>query len=607
MSNALIRLGSSYTIPATPYQPAQPAYTSYETFTGYRTGPPVKVGAWITIRIPRAGGGGSQDYDEVTIWDPSYSTGSTVAYTYSVLTYHPAVPEVQASPSQRVDVPPQGWNSYGHSAQSIQTTGEVKFKVPSTITGAAVGLSAMTKPTSGYGHILHGLIFTGAKVYSARTGVYLSTFASTDEFTVRNSGGIITFLKDGVSIGTEASTYAPGKLYLSTALYGARDSIVDPSIVQIDSGSAAMTMPAWKAFGWEGTKADAQLIMPAWTLNAFEQANSAHLVMPKWQLFASDRLYAEAAMTMPSWTIAAYGGGVAIELRNTADMAMPRWSMAAHAFAGTIASADMVMPAWRMFAADRPYAEAKLVMPAWTMSSYVLPGETRFLLESFLFDVQMTVALDRTAVMPIDIALDVGMTATVAKLPELMPIEMDFDVAFNVVSDFTGEMAILMMFDVPLTIPGTGIDVWCTNLANSGSTSYANYDFNSLARIGTRYYGAGAGGIVELDGDTDAGAPILATISPGTNDFGSPQKKTLVECFLAMKGTGPLLMRLLAEDSDYTYVASGYSPHMKQQRVKFGKGLRTNFVTPVIYNDDEGSDFELDAILFGLSDSQRKL
>ena len=98
-------------------------------------------------------------------------------------------------------------------------------------------------------------------------------------------------------------------------------------------------------------------------------------------------------------------------------------------------------------------------------------------------------------------------------------------------------------------------------------------------------------------GDTDAGAPIRASVDFGVRDFGASLKKTVSEVYLGMSSTGHLFIKILAEGREYVYRTRSYSEHMKQQRVTLGKGLRPNYAGLQLFNED-GADFALDSVEF---------
>jgi hypothetical protein len=161
-------------------------------------------------------------------------------------------------------------------------------------------------------------------------------------------------------------------------------------------------------------------------------------------------------------------------------------------------------------------------------------------------------------------------------------------------------------FEVLLSTPGADMEAHAINLDGYGSTAYVNYAFNSMARIGGRYFGAKLDGLFLLEGKTDAGAPIRGAICPGKLDFGTPQNKTVVEAWMGSRSDGALLMKLVADKEEYLYEFGSYTEdEFAEHRVKFGKGVKANYFTPVIYNED-GEDFEIDALQFEIATLSRK-
>ena len=157
-------------------------------------------------------------------------------------------------------------------------------------------------------------------------------------------------------------------------------------------------------------------------------------------------------------------------------------------------------------------------------------------------------------------------------------------------------------------VPAGEMQTWVVNMDQEGfgSTSYSNFDFNSFMRIGDKFYGASSTGLHLLDGDNDNGLPIRASISFGVLDFGTDVKKTIQECYLGMSAEGNLFVKVIANGQSFIYQTRSYSDELMQQRVTFGKGLRTNYMTLELYNED-GDDFELDTVKFVVADLTRKI
>jgi hypothetical protein len=158
----------------------------------------------------------------------------------------------------------------------------------------------------------------------------------------------------------------------------------------------------------------------------------------------------------------------------------------------------------------------------------------------------------------------------------------------------------------PATGTDSGNETWAVNVDNNGSTTYDNYEFNSYAQIGDSYYGANQQGIFLLEGDDDDGTPIRASVSFGTVRFSKTEKKTVESCYVGMAASGNLYLKIIAEGQEYIYMTRSFGPELKQQRVTPGKGLRTNYVTLEIYNED-GVDFEIDTVKFMVADMKRRI
>ncbi|MFM9922754.1 hypothetical protein VLK31_07170 [Variovorax sp. H27-G14] len=605
MSNALYRAGNFYTVPAVPYQPARAAYTWSETLTGTR----VVVGNSQWIRVQTAlGGSGRGSLTTLIYTGPVTGNGGiNETFTYAVLHEVPGVPEVPGSPAYRVDNPPQGWTSFARTVAAAFGFCQSTFKVRDTVVGAAVGLSSFDNPTAGYGHIPHGLLFTGGQIKNLRTGAVLDSFVADDTFAIRNYGGSVTFYKNGASIGSESSTYGQETLRLAAVLYAADDFVSDPALVAMGAGSSAMQMPGMQMAASNYIVATSAMTLPALTVQSNPWSRAAMSLPLMGMLASQTSVFSQAALSMPRLGLLSYGGALGVMARSSAVLALPTIAGQGILLVGQTGSAAMARAPLAMIAADRPYAAAAMVLPRMTMEAHKEPDDFAYMLEGLRMGIGMSAQLVDVASMPIGLAFGIGMDALVLA-DAAMPIGMLMDVPMSASTVTTGEMAIRMLFDLPLAAPADDVDVWAVNLATNGSTSYSGFVFNSFANIGGRYFGSNADGIFELDGDDDAGTPIDAAISLGAKDFGSAQKKTLVECFVTMAGPAPLYMKLRAEGREFVYQTQSYSDELQLQRFKFGKGkaLQANYLTPIIYNVD-GEDFELEGIQFAVADLQRKL
>lgn len=151
--------------------------------------------------------------------------------------------------------------------------------------------------------------------------------------------------------------------------------------------------------------------------------------------------------------------------------------------------------------------------------------------------------------------------------------------------------------------------VFCMNAATGGTTEYTGFAFNSVAKIGGRYYGANEQGLFLLEGETDNGTPIAANFGFGQLDFGAAQMKTLAYCYL---GTQAGKMRLTVDalvdgkPAQYSYAARQHGASMRGIRFDLGRGMRSTYVMPTFSNVG-GQDFEVDAVRFMATASSRRV
>lgn len=153
---------------------------------------------------------------------------------------------------------------------------------------------------------------------------------------------------------------------------------------------------------------------------------------------------------------------------------------------------------------------------------------------------------------------------------------------------------------------GVGVETWVVNAETGASTRYENYEFNSFAKIGGRYFGCKADGIYQLDGDSDAGDPIRSMVSFGKQNFGTNALKRITNAYVGVSGAGRLFLKVMAEGQEYIYAQRGYDEHLQVQRFDTGRGLRVNWLEFELYNAD-GEDFELASVEFAIVPTSRRI
>ncbi|QRF60254.1 hypothetical protein [Variovorax paradoxus] len=604
MTNQLIRNGYSYTVPEVPYQPARPAYWSSETRTGVRIGPPNTTrGAWVTTTDPVTN-------RTSTIWDPNYPVNQSplIPYTYTVQVFHPASAEVIGSPAFAVDVPPQGWTSFAHSIAAARGGARISYKVPQGVMGAVVGVTREAgAPPAGYGHILNGLLFTGG-VIKTLTGAPLASYLSSD--TIRMdvaAGGLAVFLKNGNVIGTQLSAVPPGAdLFMAATLFSAGDNVDEPAIGVYRSGGVAGVLPPARGLLSESVTASQFVTyMPA-VAGSLSVGNGIRASTPAATGFLASIDFAQIAGVLPALQGAMYGGTPVVVSNNKVIGSMPPASGAMNVVSGQVFTSAGQVRAASGFLSDHPGGQVIGLAAAAVGTLGAESSQTlRYMLDGIAFGVRMEAFGVNLADARDAFVVDIPMTGLGVVVVDMRDA-FGFDVPLNIAGGVDlADIREGFLFDVALSTPGADLEVHVVNLDGNGSTTYANYGFNSFACIGGRYYGAKLGGLFLLEGDNDAGVPIQAAICPGKLDFGNSQEKTVAEVYLGVASEAPMLLKVAGPAGAFSYEAMSHSAELKQHRFKPGKGLKANYITPVFYNQD-GADFEIDHIEFIVADLTRR-
>lgn len=147
-------------------------------------------------------------------------------------------------------------------------------------------------------------------------------------------------------------------------------------------------------------------------------------------------------------------------------------------------------------------------------------------------------------------------------------------------------------------VPGSDFTVYVMNTNSNALSTYKGWDFNSMAKIGGRYYGASQDGLFLLEGDTDNGTAIDASILTVSTDFGTQQQKQMSYAMLGLSQTGDMYLRVVHEDNPtYTYKLTTSDQTMRNARVVIGKGMSTRYWQFELLNEN-GADFELESVTF---------
>jgi len=146
------------------------------------------------------------------------------------------------------------------------------------------------------------------------------------------------------------------------------------------------------------------------------------------------------------------------------------------------------------------------------------------------------------------------------------------------------------------------------NARSAAVSEYTNYRFNSFAKIGADYYGAGPGGLFKLEGITDDGAAVNWKLRTGQHDDKNPGLKRIPEVLLALRSSGKVRVRVYKDDNTYyDYILPAVQTNtIHQHRVVPGKGMRSRYFAVEAQSIDN-SDLELDSMQVNMTDTTRRL
>jgi hypothetical protein len=134
------------------------------------------------------------------------------------------------------------------------------------------------------------------------------------------------------------------------------------------------------------------------------------------------------------------------------------------------------------------------------------------------------------------------------------------------------------------------------NTDNFAVTEYNNYNFDSIAELGGKYYAVGPSGLVRLDGSTDTGSKIHGTVRFAQIDLHKRVVSRIVDAYLSGKISGKVAVKIIQESQgDFLYTIEDVIGRLKAYRVKAPKNMRDRFASYEITNLD-GSDISIEEL-----------
>lgn len=582
----------------TPATPGTPAYTTYENVQVCSFVVDGGQYEWLT-----PDGGGDPQYVLV----PTSGTTATGSYQCRMVkkpVYHPAVPPSPGTPAIAPTVESTmldlalGWNAGARSLGLIFGSGLAQFTLGSAV-GVAAGFNSANLG-AGYGEIQHGFLLASGLVRIIERGAAVftaGTYAVGDVFEVRRDGSQVSYWQNNALVYTSSSP-STGTVFLDASMYAGGDVIQNAALGVLSR--SRLTLPHLAVSAGTGTQpAAAAIVLPALSVSS-SWAQGASLVLPALRMNGGFGVHGSAAIVLPALTLQA-DGGYTMAPYALATVSLPRFSLVANMLTGQIANAALQLPALNARGSDRIYGDARLTLPALHVFADGREGP----LQASVFQMARAGA-SITAQAALSVVMNsAGQIAAVMAYSVVIPATMD-DGAHA--EDALAAQAVLqaaMQDGATVRVTGAGEDprttdweVWSLDWATGDSTAYEGFEFNSFAKIGSSYFGAKRDGVYLLDGDSDAGEPIRASIHFGAHDFGSSVHKRVPNVYAGVSASGQLLLRVSVDGgSDYLYAARRVDAARKMTRFDLGRGLRGTYYTFELFNE-EGADFDLDSIEF---------
>lgn len=504
-------------------------------------------------------------------------------------------------PDEFVSEPERGWFAYAHSIESMQGNGGARFKIPKWVEGVAIGLSHRYVPNNGtYAHIPYGLLFTGGKVKILTDGREITTFDSSDEFTLELYGSRHYVLKNGAIIDSVRSPYSSRlRWWLCAALHRDKDRVVDAELFTNKGAAADMTLPALRLSGGAvPTRDGAYMILPSLQLRAAtsEAPWGASLVLPAMRM-RGDTSTAQRMKMRALLPRLRMKGRAAPTVVQPAFARMFFPAMAIQARGTKPLTARIPLRPLVMKGGSRLAVGGILNLPKMALFGLAQPRPTTQYVFEFLGGQP---ELDAGAIR-IQLIQEGLQIATLAANLRVLLLQLEEQLALS--TELSSQLSLTLSIHEYLTLQDNWPrnnklrDTWVVNINTGASTTYSGYDFNSFCERDGEYFAANDQGIHRLSGDTDNGEKIRAAIQFGDVDLSRSSFKGISECYIGVKTSGQLVLRVVAHGKEYFYESQRLSELMREHRFVTGKGLRANYLTLELYNKD-GVDFELDKVEF---------
>ena len=152
---------------------------------------------------------------------------------------------------------------------------------------------------------------------------------------------------------------------------------------------------------------------------------------------------------------------------------------------------------------------------------------------------------------------------------------------------------------------------WSINTRTQAVTEYRGFSYNSFATIGRKYLAADQFGLYELNGPSDDGVKVIASLTGGYLEPNGGKFAGLKGVYMGVTGQGAgstpawLLKLDTGDGREFTYQTLS-NPGLMSTKFRIGKGLKSRFMGWHVETVD-GQDFSFNSIEFIPSMSGRRV
>jgi hypothetical protein len=485
-----------------------------------------------------------------------------------------------------------GWTGGARAIRNLPSSGRVEFKAPLQTTGAVAGLNDIDAD-AGYQNIEHAWYVSNGVAKVVESGFIRfnhGAFAAGDLFAVERISGVVRYKVNGTVVYTSLVPSA-GPVIFDASLYVGKDYIYDPAIFDYITSEASFepleSLSSTYAYNEASNRFE---YFTSSSEELFDCANSFELFIGR----SADYDYSDSYVTMEPF-----------QSFSSSDLLLPDFMISSVFMQPMLSSAvesnfepfgvDATFELLESLSSDYDYNEATnrfefflsesqerinvdMELPEWvfTLDLWEVPSY-----KYVLFDTDLSMAALMVTDKSIDLLLNSLVTATAS---------------LSLVANYTLLINSFIQAGFSFPVLSNDNQVWV--VSEAGQTSrYEGYAFNSFGKFNGQYYGAKEDGIYLLEGDTDQGEPVRASVNFGKQNFGTALKKHVSNCYLGVSSSGKMYLKVTADGNEYVYQARGSSEEMEMQRVDIGRGIRANFLIFELFNND-GCDFDLASVEF---------